>query len=203
MRLFVGLPLAEADADELGNSLTDALLPPEIWRRVPARNYHCTLQFIGEVEEGDVHRHVEHLGALASEPEFRDAARALVAEPVAPAGIGAFPAPGRPRVLILHLTDPEGVLRALAQTCATLLEPLGFRAEDRPYRPHITLGYTRNRVTDSLAAASLRELGTEASLPDRLCFPRVRLVHSTLGPGGARYGSLLDLELEASPGSTK
>lgn len=203
MRLFVGLPLAEADAEDLANRFTEALIPGELWRRVPDRNYHCTLQFLGETNAPDAERYANHLDAVASEPEFRDAARAMQAEPVRPLAITAFPAASRPRVLILTLTDPEGALAALSQTIGKLLAPLGFRPESRPFKPHITIAYTRNRVPDSVAAGSLAEISEGASLPDRLEFPVLRLVHSTLGPGGARYQSLRDYPLEAEPGKAK
>ena len=203
MRLFVGLPLEETDAAELDNRFPESLVPRELWRRVPARNYHCTLQFLGEIDAADSERYADHLDAVASEPEFRDAARAMQADPVSPVAITAFPAPSRPRVLILTLTDPEGALAALSRTVGKVLAPLGFRPESRPFKPHITIGYTRNRVTDPVAAGSLAQISSGVSLPDRLVFPVLRLVHSTLGPGGARYQSLRDYALEAEPGKAR
>jgi RNA 2',3'-cyclic 3'-phosphodiesterase len=94
-------------------------------RRVAKRNYHLTLAFLGGVP-----------------------ARLLDGICAAAAGVGAepfdleFDSHGHwagPRVAWLGCRQPPTAADALAQALWTVLEPLGFRPDTRPFRPHLTV----------------------------------------------------------------
>ena len=61
-------------------------------------------------------------------------------------GIGAFPHWRRPKVMWAGLNGDIEKLSRLRNTLNDELELLGFKAEKRPYRPHLTLGRFKGPV---------------------------------------------------------
>lgn len=96
---------------------------------------HLTLHFLGNnVDEADLHGIcVAMNAACASLPPID----------VAFGGVGAFPDAKNPRTIWLGVREGIAGLVALHDALATQLEPLGFPAEERRYRPHVTLGRLR------------------------------------------------------------
>jgi len=148
---------------------------------VPPQNLHVTLQFLGEQSE-------ERL--VAAEAALAEAAARSSPVDVTFHGIGAFPGLERPRIIWVGLA--QGVLdtQALQARVAGALAAQGFRREERPWHPHLTIG----RVFDQ------RRWRREAGLPMRralaqlatttfgtLRIGEVMLMRSELSPGGARY----------------
>lgn len=138
---------------------------------------HCTLAFLGGVEE----ERLASVGAglrqaLADRAPF--SMRAL--------GVGAFPSASRPRVVWVGLESPE--LVQMAAAIGGALAPLGFAPEERAFRPHITLG----RVRSSHGARELGEALRRRSQDDFgvTKVEAVVLYRSQLGPGGSRYTPL-------------
>jgi 2'-5' RNA ligase len=101
---------------------------------VPAQNLHLTLAFLGSVEE-DMLREVS--------AALRQALRGAPAPRAGLMSLGAFPSPARPRVLYVGV-DEEGGLIGLQGQIVAVLETLGFPREDRPFRPHLTIGRVRD-----------------------------------------------------------
>ena len=106
-------------------------------------------------------------------------------------GLGAFPTPGRPRVLWAGAPGSPAFTR-LAEEVDQALVALGFPPEGRGFTPHVTLGRVREpgrnvALTEALEAAAARGFG---ALP----VERVALMRSDLSPRGARY-----TELAATP----
>jgi RNA 2',3'-cyclic 3'-phosphodiesterase len=94
------------------------------------RDYHVTLQFLGDVATSEI-------------PKLEQALYQAVAEH-APftLGIGEAGFFGReqfPRVLWRGVTGQLESLDQLYQSILRATEPLGFKPEERPYRPHITI----------------------------------------------------------------
>jgi RNA 2',3'-cyclic 3'-phosphodiesterase len=94
-------------------------------RRVPARNYHLTLAFLGAVDAG-------RLEAL------RDAAATVRAGPFTLSldCHGHWP---KPRVAWLGCRQPPAAAGTLAGTLWAALAPLGFAPERRAFQPHMTV----------------------------------------------------------------
>lgn len=128
MRLFVALPAPPPVADELENWTREQKKRLSFRKWTHPRDYHITLQFLGDVP---VHR-VE---------ELADALRTVQAGPLRLEldGIGTFGQPSAPRVLWAAVTGELERLRALHAAVTAATAPLGFEAESRPYAPHITL----------------------------------------------------------------
>ncbi len=101
----------------------------------PPANWHITLRWIGTVDEvtldclmADLDQ--DHLGS-----PFR----------LKLAGLGAFPNPTLAGVLWRAVDDSEGRVGALAEQVEEVCQDQGLPAEERPYRPHLTLSLLRPR----------------------------------------------------------
>ena len=127
----VGVLLRDAVA-----ALLDTLkprMPDGVVRWVQPDDFHLTLKFLGNVPETQVPAVLETVRAVASEHW-----RAEV--PVV--GAGMFPPRGNPHALWLGLQNGDA-LRCVAALHAQMearVSPLGFPAEKRPFKAHLTLG---------------------------------------------------------------
>jgi RNA 2',3'-cyclic 3'-phosphodiesterase len=174
MRCFVAIdPAAEVRARlvALRHELAEAGADVR-WAR--DEGLHCTLAFLGSVEETRLDLVQEALRA-ALEQRAAFSMRAL--------GVGAFPSSSRARVVWVGLESEA--LAALAETIGGALEPLGFAREKRPFRPHVTLGRVRSRHGWPALAALLRSHENDDLGASRI--EEIVLYRSDLGPGGSRY----------------
>jgi RNA 2',3'-cyclic 3'-phosphodiesterase len=129
-RLFVAVPLPEEIRAPLGRTLEQLKerLPFQKW--VHPSDLHITLKFLGETEVGLTVQITEALERAAS-----DAAAFKL-------GIGAMGVFGRsdaPSVLWSEVTGELQKLSQLQSRVEKAMEALGFTAEQRPYKPHLTL----------------------------------------------------------------
>jgi len=144
------------------------------FRLIDPEKLHLTLKFLGEVAEDD-------LGVVrrALEP-LREGQEPFEAST---SGFGAFPSRKRARILWAGLGEGSEPLRAVAQSVEDLLEPVGFRREERPYVPHLTLGRARGRQ------AKLDDASVSPPVL-RFTVSGVELVESLPGAGGVTYSIL-------------
>jgi 2'-5' RNA ligase len=104
---------------------------------VGAGELHWTMKFLGDVETRQL-------------PELCNAVAAAVAElptfEIEAVGAGAFPTAQRPRTLWLGVGRGEAEFVELHDRVEAALGPLGYREEQRRFRPHMTLGRVRRSV---------------------------------------------------------
>ncbi len=127
IRLFVGIPIP-ADI-RLRLSMMSAGLPGTRW--VNEENYHLTLRFIGEVDEGLADDIDATLG------QIDHAAFELSLE-----GVGYFGKPNAARAVWAGVAKSENLLHLHAKI-ETALQRMGQPAEERKYTPHVTLARMR------------------------------------------------------------
>jgi 2'-5' RNA ligase len=176
VRLFVALNLP----DGVRQALWEAAAPvrelglPIKWVR--AEGIHVTLKFLGEVPD-------------AREPELRAAlGRAAAggrALPLVVGGFGAFPDLERPRVIWAGL-EPDPGLELLQHRVEQEFMPLGFPAEGRPFRPHLTLGRAA-RDARPRPCDGLEETLVGLRHQDMALVGAVDLMQSVLQSAGAVY----------------
>lgn len=144
---------------------------------------HLTLKFLGEIDDPQAGQVTEALENVAR----RHKPFGLRLE-----GTGAFPTERNPRVLWVGVTaGPE--LTELQDDLERALEGLGFGREERPFKPHLTLGRVKGRARLDRAMAEL-----EARRQDDLGVMTVRkiaLFESRLHPQGAEYRIVREVEL--------
>jgi RNA 2',3'-cyclic 3'-phosphodiesterase len=98
---------------------------------VESENLHWTLQFLGDVDTLEIPAVCSAVSTAVAEVDSFD----LEAR-----GAGAFPAPDRPRTLWIGAGAGAQAMVALHGAIQRKLNRLGYRAEQRRFVPHITLG---------------------------------------------------------------
>jgi len=176
MRLFIGIPLADAVARELSalcgrlHAGTDGLRwsAPESW--------HITLQFLGSTTEEQYACVAARLAEIRSAPVR-----------VRLGGVGIFERAGIFHVEV-ELTDE---LVALQQKVTAHTIPCGFEMEDRPYRPHITLARAKGDAGRGDAGRrQLKKIKERVKAQPQFSPFTAReflLYESHLGAGGSKY----------------
>lgn len=134
LRTFIAVEAAPA-VRKRALELIELLRPtPAQVKWVGASELHWTLKFLGDVsthELPDLCETIEE--AVSAMPSFE----------IAAAGAGAFPAADRPRTVWLGVGQGEAEFVALHDRLKDALSHLGFREEQRRFRPHLTLGRVR------------------------------------------------------------
>ena len=161
-------------------------------RWVDPSGIHLTLKFLGEVDPRRVDDLLQAMAASAKgSPSFE----------VCLAGLGVFPNQRQPRVLWAGLGGDLGPLEELQQKVDEAVCQLGFRRENRPFHPHLTLG----RVRDGVPAQVVDQIGAALAAPtpapsNPWRAEAVVLIRSFLTARGALYSSLGAVALEGPAG---
>ncbi|MGC9358536.1 MAG: RNA 2',3'-cyclic phosphodiesterase, partial [Anaerolineae bacterium] len=106
-------------------------------------------------------------------------------------GLGAFPNTRNPRVIWVGVEEPTGRLALLHKAVNEALERVGFEPETRPFKPHLTLGRTRRRISRSQARLIGQEIdAAKIGLLTEEEAREIILFQSDLKPTGAEYTAL-------------
>lgn len=187
MRLFTAVRLEAGIRDAVAAAVSSLRSDPGLGsaiKWVEPENLHITLQFLGEVPP----RAGDALVEAWVSPLVSTAARVSLGQ-VAP-----FPSRGRLRGVWVDVRCGDGAFLALRDAVQVRLTPLGYKSEDRPFRPHLTIG--RLRRTASLPRRRLVERLSGVSLPSRAWPVReVVLFESRPGRPGPTYHPLAEISL--------
>jgi 2'-5' RNA ligase len=136
-RIFVGIDFPESHRELLDDLLSIVSGNDLPIRWIGANTAHLTLHFIGEVpvETAELLR----LG-------FSGAAGATKPFSLSVDGAGAFPNLDKPQIVWLGLEGDTASLRRLHRATETFLLDFDIDPEQRQFRPHITLGRTRQAL---------------------------------------------------------
>lgn len=148
------------------------------------RGLHCTLRFLGDTSP-------ETAAQLG--PAIVEAVADAASFSVELVGIGAFPGPQRPNVIWAGLqADPLTTLFERIEDVAT---GFGYRPEQRPLHPHVTLARVKHRPPPRLAELMQQHAGTKWGTFD---VSSIELFKSTPTPSGSRYDVLATAPLRCS-----
>lgn len=146
---------------------------------VEPENLHWTLQFLGDIDQLEIPAVCNAVSTAVTDVESFD----LEAR-----GAGAFPAPDRPRTLWLGAGAGAQNMVALHGAIQRKLNRLGYRAEQRRFVPHITLGRAGR---DSPPRSLVRELASLAEFEGgAMLVDEVTVFASKLTPEGPTYDVL-------------
>lgn len=185
MRLFTGIPLADETAARLDEFIASVRpLARLSWGR--AENLHITTKFIGEWPDGRLAEIVEALRALPPAAPIE----------IAVAGLGWFPNPHAPRVFWAGV-HAKPALAELAASTEQALGALGVPAEQRPFRPHLTLA----RVKDPKQAGPVRQAVATLGEAEfgRFTADRFFLFQSQRTQSGSAYTRLSEFPMALAP----
>jgi len=185
MRCFVGLPLPEIYQQRL-KTISETWKPKLRSRATWTRpgNWHLTLFFLGDVSEETGDRVLEALSAVRH-PRFQLKA----------GGGGFFPPGGNkpPRVVWAGLDRGAEACTGLAAKVREVLVQLGFQADQRPFKPHLTLARVKQAKGGDDWPGLLRDLNDqEWPAVDMASFV---LWQSFLKPSGPVYAALREFQL--------
>jgi len=176
MRAFVAVKVAEwirrklvGVQDELRRTEADV-------KWVEDANLHITLKFLGWIDDAAV---TNLKGLLAAEalrwPRLR----------LDYAGVGTFPERGAPRVVWAGCTGDVAKLGELAAAVEGAAEQMGVPREDRPFKPHLTIGRVKSPRNLKQLQAALEPFRATAFGADEV--GEFILFESTLRPQGPIY----------------
>ena len=146
---------------------------------VEPKNFHFTLQFLGEISEEISQKIIQALRKI----EFSSFNVNLK-------GVGAFPKSKFPRVIWVG-TDNDGgnMLIQLSKKVEKALEPLGFFS-DKPFKPHITVFRIKKKIgdiTNELDRQKTVDFGIQE-------VTNLKLKKSELSPDGPIYTDLEEIK---------
>jgi RNA 2',3'-cyclic 3'-phosphodiesterase len=186
IRSFLAIELPAAIQMKIGRIEEDLKSTSADVRWVSPEKIHLTLKFFGNIEEQSIDSIVEAVkGHVTDMRPFQIVVR----------GTGAFPNLKNPRVIWVGLVDKEGVLASFQKSADISLAKIGFQPEDRPFRPHLTMGRVRsNRGREEL----IRRVGKyREEEVGEFEAERVILFKSDLTPSGSIYTRLREVRLGA------
>jgi len=174
VRLFVALPLPLEIA-----SAAAAVMPPDrAIRSVRPELLHVTLAFVGRVDDA----RLEDVVAAT-----RDAARSQPPFAVTLDTAGTFPETGAPHVVWIGMSDGAVETSALATAVRRALGARGVPFDDKPFRPHVTLGRVRDETDRVVAREIAGRMKRVTFRPLRWTAREIIPFESVLSPKGPRY----------------
>jgi 2'-5' RNA ligase len=170
-RVFVAAPVPDQTRLELAHRLGDVRIPGRV---VPAPNWHLTLRFLGAVDRVVYERLLYTLDDTDLGPVYRLRLQ----------GLGAFPQARKAAVIWLGVVEGLARLEALAGIAEEAAVSAGLPAEERPFRPHLTLSRVRPEedVTRLVEAGAGVGVGWHSE--------SIVVYRSHPGRGGVRYEPL-------------
>jgi RNA 2',3'-cyclic 3'-phosphodiesterase len=188
MRAFIALDLSPSVRDELGELIQVLSSVRRQVKWVKPDQIHVTLKFLGEIEEETLPPILGAVsGTLSTYRPFIMRVR----------GVGAFGPGDRIRVIWAGIEEASGSLALVQRSIEKAVEPLGFPPEERPFKPHLTLGRLRDPIRDpGLSAALAERSGFDGG---SFSVDRIVLYSSTLTPAGPIYRAVHPWPLEKAP----
>lgn len=188
MRLFVAIDFPGRIRDGIRDAVRGLRRSGLPIRWSDGESYHITLKFIGSVRAD-------------RRQEMRDALRRVAAShgpfELRLEGLGAFPSPGRPRIVWLGADRPRA-LREIKRDLERVYAGFGIEEEVRPFRPHVTLGRVRRKGGARRLGERLASLADGFSFRETVSVSSLELMRSRTRPGGAVYSSEATVPLGAA-----
>ena len=194
IRAFIAIEIPETIQARLDQVISDLKKQDRehVLHWSQAKNIHITLKFLGETPLSKL----ESLSQILAEQAARQAPFDINL-----GGLGAFPAPARPRVFWMGMEAPPR-LAILQKEIEQAVIPLGFPAEERAFTPHLTLArVAQNATRDQIAQTGTLMTTWIKSAPKTLGLIHVHQVaifRSDLRPGGAVYTRMGSASLAAA-----
>ncbi len=187
-RLFIALELPPPTKEALTHIQTQLKTAPGV-RWIKPSQLHLTLQFLGDTPVSKVSPLIQVLQKIAANTKpFK-----LYLDQ-----LGLFPNAKRPRIVWVGLAGETEALLRLQQRIVIAAGSLGFQAEDRPFKPHITLGRSQKQARPaSLAQLGRRVKQQHVYAKAMISVDHLSLIRSQLRPSGPIYTTLAEIMLKS------
>ncbi len=184
IRSFIAVPIPDDLRRALGAGAEKSFGDINHVRTVRPGGMHITLKFLGDIKK----ERIESIGRVLSIVAGKNSSFTLKSE-----GIGGFPNLKNPRVLFAPLIGDAQKLIQMAADLDAALEKLGFEAEKRPFRAHLTLA--RVKTQKQLGLIRKRAGALEKKIFGEFKVEELILYRSDLRLEGARYTPLAGARL--------
>ena len=195
IRAFVAIQLPRELLDSLQTvqQRLQSGLPKDAVRWTAPEHLHLTLKFLGNISTNS-------LGELtmALEEACRNSAPLLLRAE----GFGCFPSSSRPKVIWAGLKGGLAELEALQSRIDAAMQPWCERKEERPFRPHLTIGRVRTANPRTGRQLDEKLKAVSVSRPGEWTVRQIHLMRSQLSPNGATHTVLASVPL-ARPGAVQ
>lgn len=187
-RLFIAVEFPPPIKEALTHIQTQLKTAPGVRWTKPSQ-LHLTLQFLGNTPMSKVSSLIQVLQKIAVNTK---PFKLYLGQP------GLFPNAKRPRIVWVGLAGETEALLQLQQRVVVATGSLGFQAEDRPFKPHITLGRSQKQAMP----ASLVQLGRMVKQQTvrskaMISADHLSLIRSQLRPSGPIYTTLAEIMLKS------
>lgn len=176
IRAFLALPMASSFQAELFPLVERLKKEQPGIRWVRTSEVHLTLHFFGPIASEEIPRISKIVTPLADKTGPMD---------VFLKGLGAFPNLRSPRVIWVGVEGELSALKSLQDSIERNLCKAGFSTEERGFKPHLTLG----RVKDKVSKGPLELGGKDFTTAPRKIKEAV-LFQSQLTPEGSHYEAI-------------
>lgn len=183
VRAFIAIELPSIIAkslEEIQDNLRDTT-NKIAW--VKPDNIHLTMKFLGNIETDKAH---------AIEKILKNIVSQISIGKLSVKGVGAFPTINNPRVIWVGVEDDKNLLNIYTQLEEGLAS-LGFKKEERPFKPHLTLGrikFLKDKKGLKERLEKLADIKFASFIADSLI-----LFKSELTPEGSLYTKLKEVKL--------
>jgi RNA 2',3'-cyclic 3'-phosphodiesterase len=186
VRTFIAVEIPGEVKSRASQLIARLEVAPAKVKWVAPRHMHWTLKFLGDVD-------------MLETPQICEAVARAV-EPLAPfdveaRGAGAFPDAERPRTVWIGMGAGSAEMIELHDAIESELAKLGYRAENRRFRPHLTIGRVRNSPAGIEELASLLKENADFASGLSTVY-EVVIFSSELGPDGPTHEPLGHAELK-------
>ena len=131
IRTFIAIELPANIIDALKNIQDELKDGSNKVAWVKPDNIHLTIRFLGDIEAGKINGITGLLEDAAAKNRSFD---------ISVKGVGGFPTIDNPRVLWVGIEEGNVNLSALYNNIEYALSAIDFAKEERPFKPHLTLG---------------------------------------------------------------
>lgn len=188
VRTFVAVEVPAEVRDRMRKLVDELRVTDAKVKWSDTKDLHWTLKFLGDVDLREVPDVCEAVTqAVADLTSFDIVAR----------GAGAFPDLRRPRTVWIGTGEGSDEMVELHDRIERALAKLGYRAEGRRFRPHVTLGRVRNSPHGLRELADLIQKNADYEAGISTVF-EVVVFSSELGPKGPTYEPLGHAELKGA-----
>jgi len=182
VRSFIAIPLEPALKNRLAQLQQQLRAEYPGLKTVTPDNLHLTLHFLGERSQDEL----AEFGRIMLSVGRKKKSFNVTLE-----GLGVFPNPRRPRVVWIGLTPPDEVIE-LYTLLSKELALAGLLPEQKPFRPHLTLGRFKDPRRQAVSLCSILTHDCGSMRVDSMVLFRSRLTAK-----GAIHTPLVTAELAA------
>lgn len=183
IRIFIALELPEEVKKEILEIQRQLVIKNAKIRWVSKENTHLTLKFLGGVEESlmsDIYETINR------------ASKSFNSFQLNLSNAGLFPNKGRPKIIWAGIGGRIPELESLSENCDSAMHRIGFKRENRKFKPHVTIGRIKSLSDAEDLSQRLNDLEID---PIEFEAAKINIIKSDLTSSGAVYTLLNSINL--------